>query len=141
MWMDSATSLTAVTCICWPRLTRIFAPVGLTVPPAMVIANVPLAPMAGVEDPAGEVGVGTPGANAGFSRSGPQPAAAERLSTTTTTAKPRRGIMWNLMSSAVSYGGRQDAAGFGWILEAAEASDLQPDAAPLISRPPPPGAR
>src|SRR5215210_4935075 len=111
MWMVSATSLTAVTCIRWPRLTRIFAPRGVTMPPAMVIANVSLAPMAGVEDPAGEVGVGTPGANAGFSRSGPQPAAAERLSTTTTTARLRRRIMWNLMSSAVSYGGPQDAGG------------------------------
>ena len=51
-------------------------PMGLTLPPATVIANVPLASMAGVEDPTGEVGVGTPGANAGASRSTPQPAAA-----------------------------------------------------------------
>src|SRR5215211_1772029 len=113
MWMDSATSLTAVTCIRWPRLTRIFAPVGLTVPPAMVIANVPLAPMAGVEDPTGEVGVGTPGANAGVSRSTPQPAAASRLSRITTAAKPRRRIMRNHLSRTVSHGGRQDAGEFG----------------------------
>src|SRR5215213_1510122 len=101
MWMDSAMSLTAVTRIRWPTLTRIFAPRGLTVPPATVIANVPLASIAGVEDPAGEVGEGRPGANAGASRSGPQPAAAYRLSTTTTAIKLRRRIMRSLLSSRI----------------------------------------
>src|SRR5215216_5627811 len=113
MWMDSAMSLTTATRIRWPTFTGIFAPRGLTVPPATVIANVPLAPMAGVEDPTGEVGVGTPEANAGVSRSTPQPAVALRLSRITTAAKPRRRIMRNHLSRTVSHGGRQAAGGFG----------------------------
>src|SRR5215218_4756505 len=102
MWIDSATSLTAFTCTRWPTRTGTSTPEGLTVPPAIMIAIVISAPVAEGDDPADVPPDGAAGANADAGRSATQPAAAFRLSRITTTARPRRTLIWmNLPSRMV----------------------------------------
>src|SRR5215203_416004 len=101
MWIDSATSLTAFICTRWPTRTRTSTPEGLTVPPAIMIAIVTSAPMAEGDDPADALPDGAAGANADAGSSATQPAAAFRLSRITTTARPRRALIWRDLPSRI----------------------------------------